>query len=221
MHFALTQMTRHNIKLDQLTVRAVLLGASFLGDVSLARTILDLSYQHGMRCDAHAYTSAISSCARSNPPDPNAARELILQAASRGTTWTSAMINAAISSHGDNFSGAINMWKQLRLQTPANSRNVFAERVVYDALMRVCGRAARPDVALRVFYAAKKSEHLIPNSSSSRFVFNAFRRGVREANLQHAIDGNPLKKQYERHLRTECGATDDTEFAIERIRIKL
>lgn len=217
---AFEEMTSRGIRPDFLTVRALLVAASHCGDVKLATRILDVSHNHGLHCDEHMYTTAIATCARAKPRDPETADFLLNHALQRGTSWSSAMINAAISSYESDVSKAIELWQKLRTCRDESSRVVLRERSVYEALMRVCGRGARPDSALRIFYAARNAGHIAVNTPESRTIFNAFMRGVKEADAEGIVKRNPLKRQYLQHLQAACGVADDLDIPIERIRIK-
>lgn len=217
---AFETMISRGIVLDFRTVRAVLLAASHCGDIQLAIRIIDVAFDNGLSCDDHMYTTAISACARSEPRDPYTADLLLNQALERGTPWTSAMVNAAIASYEGNVSKAVDLWKSLRTASQASGATVLGECTVYEALMRVCGRGSRPDFALRIFYAAKNAGHVSANTSESRRIFSSFMRGLREADATVDMKKNPLKWQYMRHLRTECGGYDEMQLPIERIRIK-
>lgn len=217
---AFMEMNSRGVRSDTLTVRALLVAASHCGDVKLATTILDVSHGFGLHADDCMYTTAIATCARAEPTDPETADALLSKALERGTVWTPAMINAAISSYDSDVSKALDLWKKLRTCPEESSRVVLRERGVYEALMRVCGRSCRPDLALRIFYAAKNAYHLSVNTPESRTIFNAFMRGITEANAEANVNRNPLKQRYLQHLKTECGVVDEIDVAVERIRIQ-
>lgn len=218
---AFSQMIHNELQPDNYTFKALLLGSSYLGDVGLAKSILDVLHRNCVTLDANLFTTAIASCARADPRDPISAESLLHYAHENGIKWTSAMINAAISSWGDDSVGAIQSWQKLRTCSDEKSRKALHARMVYDALMRVCGRQARPDLALRIFYAAKKAGHVRGNSPNSRSLYNAFRRGSRESGVDKDIDSNILKRPYVHHLKAECGVQNDIHLPVERIRIKL
>lgn len=214
------EMCKRRIRPDHLTVRALLVGATRVADVGLARQVVRICNQQGAMCDDVAYTCAIAACARATPCDRETADALLADAAHFGTVWSPAMINAAISCNGDDVQHAVALWKRLRSEGSDEVRMVLSDRVVYDALFRVCGRGGRPDMALRVWYAAKNAQHLHGNSPASRCLFNAFMKGVVENDMLDVVENHLLRKNYMRLLRTECGVRDDFEWPIERIRIK-
>lgn len=214
------EMLSRNIRPDVHTLRALLVAASRCGDVDLAMKILDVSHKHGLNCDDHMYTTAIATCARATPRDPETADKLLQNALERGNSWSSSMVNAAISSYESDVSKAIELWKKLRNCADEASRCALRERCVYEALARVCGRSARPDLALRILYAAKSAKDLDVNSPESRAMFNAFMRGMKEADVKDAVRGNLLKGQYMQHLKVACGVSEEIRTPIERIRIK-
>lgn len=217
---AYSEMINRGIRPDTHTIRALRLAAKICGDVPLSLKILDVTLSCGLQPDAHSYNSAIAACARSSPNDPETADKLLQQALERGVKWTNSMVNAAISSCDNDVSMAIALWQRLRSCPDEESRSVLAERPIYDALLRICGRSARPDLALRIVYAAKKANHMVSNSVDSRSVYNAFKRGLKESDGEEKVARNAIKRQYVQHLKTECGVTDWTDIPIERIRIK-
>lgn len=213
-------MIAQGIQPDAHTVRALLLAAKICGDVPLSLRIVDVTLSCGLQPDAHTYNSAIAACARSSPNDPETADKLLQQALERGVRWTSSMVNAAISSCNTDAPRAVAFWQKLQTCPDEESRNALTERPIYEALLRICGRSVRPDLALRVFYAAKKANHVAINSADSRSVYNAFNRGLRESDGEERIAKNALKRQYLQHLKAECGISDWRDLPIERIRIK-
>lgn len=213
-------MLARHIRPDILTLRALLVGAKVRGDVSLARILLNTASQLGFPPDEHAYTTALSVCAHASPADPKSADDILHDAARAGMRWSAPMINAALSCQGNDVPNAVSLWKRLSAEGDQCTRDTLTSRMVYDALLRVCGRAGRPDLALRVWYAAKNAHHIAPNSNESRSVFNAFMRGAEESTSEKRVDGNLLKRNYIRLLKTECGVKDDFNWPVERIRIK-
>lgn len=223
MNDALCRMANLSLRPDGLTIRALLAGARYLGDVQLAEGILKIAHRNRIPPDSVHYTTAITACRYAAPPNVEAADEFLQTALAHGATWTPAMVNAAVATYGADVSKALALWKRLRTCEHAPSREVLKERGVYDSLMRVCGRAGRPDLALRIFYAARSAGHLNGNSSDSQSVYNAFRRGVSEGGLDEIVEGNLLKRKYVEHLKLECGVADQIDqldLPIERIRIK-
>lgn len=213
-------MLAHHIFPDILTLRALLVGAKVRGDVPLARILLNTAPRLGFSPDEYAYTAAIAACAHASPADPKSADDFLRDAARAGMRWSAPMINAAISCHGNDVQNAVSLWKRLSAEGDQCTRDTLTSRVVYDALLRVCGRAGKPDLALRVWYAAKNSNHIAPNSRESRSVFNAFMRGAEETTSGHNVADNLLKRNYLRLLKTECGVKDGFDWPVERIRIK-
>lgn len=207
---------------DILTLRAIMTGAGHQGDVAFAQRVLRLMRISGIQCDKFMYTSALAACARANPPDPTTADQLLTEAVYHGVPWCPPMINAAISAYGDNIMRAIDLWRSLKNgTTDPVIQDMLSERPIYDALFRVCGRSVRPDLALRVWYAAKNAQHVKANSSESRIIFSTFMKGVNEVDGEDLLQTHLLKRTYFRLLRTECGVRDSFEWPVERIRIKI
>lgn len=218
--YVFEEMLSRHLLPDIHTIRALLIASSHCGDVALALSILRITHQNGFRCDAFLYTTAISACARASPKDSQTADLLLAMALERGITWTPAMINATISSYGEDISKVLELWKRLRSCPDKESSEVLRDRQIYDALLRVCGRSLRPDIALRILYAAKNASHIAVNSADSRGIYRAFKRGLAESDAEGAMMRNPLKRRYLQHFKTECGV-EDLDLPIEIIRIKL
>lgn len=218
----LLEVMTESVHPDILTLRAIMTGVGHQGDVAFAQRVLRLARISGIQCDRFMYTSALAACARSDPPDPATADRLLTEAVQNGVPWCPPMINAAISAYGDDITRAIDLWRSLRSSTKDPAiQDMLAERPIYDALFRVCGRSVRPDLALRVWYAAKNAHHVRPNSTESRIIFSTFMKGVNEVDGDDLLQTHLLKRTYFRLLRTECGVRDSFEWPVERIRIKL
>lgn len=222
MYMAFRAMHERDIRLDARTVHALLIGAKGLRDPTLARQILRVCRERGLQLDHTTYTTAISVCGAGIERRLELVEEMLQDALDSGLHWNESMINAAIASYGSLSAQAVSFWKRLRECEDGQSRQVVSHRVVYDALMRVCGRDARADVALRILYAAKNAGHVRVNSAESRVLFSAFRKGVREAGREKDI-GGVWMGTFVRHLKTECGFSDRDEgwdLPIEKIRIR-
>lgn len=211
-------MQRRHVHLDMYTINAILSAASRAGDISLVRSTLAAIRSSSLSADMYSYTAAIAACARCTPRDPDTARMLLDEAIADGVPWTSAMVNAALSTHGSDVDSAVTLWKALRAYPDEASRAAVSDKMVYDALMRVSGAAGRPDMALRIVYAATKAQHL--HGSGETRLFNAFQRGMRESGCEQRVVDNVLKWQYLQHLRVKCGAFERVDYPIERIRIR-
>lgn len=130
-------------------------------------------------------------------------------------------LNALIRCYADDIDSALKAWKvclaSAAVGVPSNVKkaNLGAS---YNGLMYVCGRAVRPDVALRLAYAMKKAG-VEPNE----IALNSYLSGKRAA-----LNGNEgkrfLKSQFESLLTVECSkyTTKDKRRANDkRIRIIL
>ena len=86
-------------------------------------------------------------------------------------------VNAIFRCYGDDIVGALDGWKkEIRMATTQNedrrnqkepksavkNKNMLA---AYNGLIYVCGRAERPDIAVRIVYAMKNKEGLEPNEN--------------------------------------------------------
>lgn len=221
MSHALNLMQQQKLRLDKLTLRGVITGLGQHGNTEFAQKVMDIAWEQGERCDAHAYTALITGNGTYSSSEK--IEELVTKAAERGIDWTVAMLNAAISAHGDELNAAITFWQKLQKMPSKNDekkKDLLQSRVVYDAIFRVCGRAVRPDFALRVFYAARNAGHVEGNSGDSRILSHAFWKGLNEVGKVEGLTANPIKRQYFSQLQAECGDSDDIQLPIERIRIR-
>lgn len=212
------KMRSHAIRPDQYTIRALLRYTRVSHDSALAQFLIHTLYCLGYQPDYRTYTMAIASCA----DQPLMAHTLVEQAMEKGVALSPAMVNAAISTSGHDVSSAIRLWQQLRTKASSDAQvdQILADRVVYDALFRVCGRSGNPRDAVRIWYACKNAKHVQPQSAESRALFNAFMRGLDEGQKESEVNRNIFKKNYMKLLRVECGVPDNIDWPVQRIRIK-
>lgn len=115
-------------------------------------------------------------------------------------------VNAVLRCFGDDVDSALAAWKNdmrpkcLAHEKRARSSQLPAGRPTgknlvasYTGLLYVCGRAARPDVALRLVYAMNK-EGLEPNENC----LNSYRSGRRVQKLEEGIG---FRSSFERKLK--------------------
>jgi len=156
------------------------------------------------------------------------------------------LVNAIFRCYGDNIVGALDGWKtEIRKATTQNEnhrsrhnkskssmkkKNIIA---AYNGLLYVCGRAERPDIAVRIVYAMKNKEGLEPSENP----YNNYRSGKRtrlsliaqnkQQERQRGILAKFLPKldmvgQYEDILYVECKQYDTRDRRTEnekRVRI--
>eukprot|EP00529_Nitzschia_sp_RCC80_P020877 CAMPEP_0113460848 /NCGR_PEP_ID=MMETSP0014_2-20120614/11213_1 /TAXON_ID=2857 /ORGANISM="Nitzschia sp." /LENGTH=397 /DNA_ID=CAMNT_0000352543 /DNA_START=278 /DNA_END=1468 /DNA_ORIENTATION=- /assembly_acc=CAM_ASM_000159 len=129
------------------------------------------------------------------------------------------LVNAAIRIWGDDISGALNHWKtEIRNYLAQSRRSVksgkkgqsttmskFANMLAaYNGLLYVCGRALRPDIAVRIVYAMKK-EGLFVNEQA----FQNYKSGTRRRE-QLLLQG-PLRPSSDKDCqRTTSTTTTNT-----------
>ncbi|MGK3743521.1 MAG: hypothetical protein ACI90V_010379, partial [Bacillariaceae sp.] len=133
---------------------------------------------------SHAISGGIS-----NDDDNNTSLALqIFRIASRaGIQADGRFVNAIFRCYGDDIGGALDGWKkEIRKATTQNedrrnqkesksgmkNKNMLA---AYNGLLYVCGRAERPDIAVRIVYAMKNKEGLEPSENP----YNNYRSGKR------------------------------------------
>ena len=137
-------------------------------------------------------------------------------------------LNALLRLYGDDIEAAVLAWKgglaSAAVGVDATKRNANLA-AAYNGLMHVCGRALKPDVALRLSYAMKKAG-VEPNE----VCLNSYNSGKRIA--LHGGDTNTrrlgfqqgFKEQFESLLTVECtkySTKDKKRASDKRIRIIL
>eukprot|EP00956_Cyclotella_meneghiniana_P037086 scaffold134279_cov73-Cyclotella_meneghiniana.AAC.4 len=132
-------------------------------------------------------------------------------------------LNALLRLYGDDIEAAVLAWKgglaSAAVSVGATKRNANLA-AAYNGLMHVCGRALKPDVALRLSYAMKKAG-VEPNE----VCLNSYNSGKRIA--LHGRDTKRLgfqRGQFETLLTIECTkySTEDKKRASDKkIRIIL
>lgn len=209
-------MQRHGIRADMYSINSILALLSRAGAVHAALHAFDQLRAMNAPIDAFTYSAVLSACARCEPTRPADAERLLWQATRDGVRWAPAMVNATLSAFGSKISEALRCWKEIRANAQPSDESAARSIQAYEALMRVCGRAARADMALKIVYAVRKSNDLPAVRGTN--LFNAFKRGVREGGAEQKLQCIPAQ-WYVQHLETECRAFD-IDFPIERIRIK-
>lgn len=164
--------------------------------------------------------------------DADVAVDLFRNATYAGIPSDGRFINAVFRCFGDDIDAALTSWKgEIRLsclehesrtrRAPVSIHRSRNKNLVaaYNGLLYVCGRALRPDVAVRLAYAMNK-EGLEPNNVS----LNSYRSGKRVREDRLAKETNEEKKagrmwsrlipkpnmveQYESLLFVECTKYD-------------
>lgn len=170
---------------------------------------------------ADSQTYCVAASALQYGPDAGEAlaNGLFRNATANGVPADGRFVNAVLRCFGDDVDAALMAWKNeirpkcldyekrvrsVPLSRPAG-KNLLAS---YNGLLYVCGRALRPDIALRLVYAMSK-EGLEPNENS----LNSYRSGRRlfkpgggfRSNLAHKLK---LIDPYESLLFVECTKYD-------------
>ncbi len=177
----------------------------------------------------------VASTLQHEKPDSAIALALFQNATNANIPADGRFVNAIFRCCGSDIDGALNAWKggirQACLAAEGSTRskpqrstskNLLA---AYQGLLYVCGRALRPDIALRIVYAMNKEG--VPVNEMALQCFQAGKRtGITEAER----DESPRKKavafceQFESLLLVECtkyDANDKRREGDERVRIIL
>ncbi|CAJ1951580.1 unnamed protein product [Cylindrotheca closterium] len=192
-----------------------------------------LSAMNGMRegveapkPNSQSYCLVAASASQIESVDPSIAMSLFRNATSDGIPADGRFVNAVLRCFGGNLEQAVKFWKEemrmaciehesrSRTRAIPNSRRPKKNLIAaYNGLLYVCGRAIRPDTAVRVAYAMRK-EGLEPNEIS----LNGYKAGKRQ---QEELDGHKdtnynlgawfkflpkpnMIQQYESLLYVEC-----------------
>jgi hypothetical protein len=151
------------------------------------------------------------------------------------------LVNAIFRCYGDDIAGALDGWKtHIRTATHdyeqesrarafeqgSTKRNMLA---AYNGLLYVCGRAERPDIAVRIVYAMKNKEGLDPSEnpynnyrSGKSTRKNLVKRDKKESSWRGMLPKIDMVGQYENILYVECKKYDSRDRRTEkdnRIRI--
>jgi len=117
-------------------------------------------------------------------------------------------VNAILRCFGSDIDSAMNAWKSeigpaVRACKDGNLRNNLLAS--YHGLMTVCGRARRPNLAIRLAYAMNR-EGLEPNETT----FSCYKAGKRMSpdEPNGNLFNNAMARQFERILSVECSKFD-------------
>jgi pentatricopeptide repeat protein len=155
--------------------------------------------------------------------DSSKARELFRHATNLGIPADGRFINAVFRCYGDDVDGALNDWKnEIRPRCVSCDNNTLRTTLgqrkkgenflaSYNGLLYVCGRALRPDIALRLIYAMKKE-----GLETKELSLNSYKSGKRIRNLSSGLAAQLVEKlklisAYESLLEVECSKFDQND----------
>ena len=164
---------------------------------------------------------------------PDDAIQLFRDALKSGIAPDGRFVNACIRCYGDQVDKALLAWKnEMRSAVLAHenrkrssSSDSFPKKrkknlvAAYNGLLYVCGKAGRPDIALRLAYAMNK-EGVEPNETS----YNSYIKGKEDRSQGETAMMRILANQHESLLQVECVKYDTRDKRREndrRIRIIL
>lgn len=163
--------------------------------------------------------------------DSTVAMELFQNATNANIPADGRFVNAIFRCFGSDIEGALKAWKDgirrrcLAAEAKAQrstSKNLLA---AYQGLLYVCGRALRPDIALRIVYAMNKEGVLV-----NEMALQCFQAGKRKGLTEKENETTPRKRilafgdQFESLLTVECTKYDTSDKRREgdtRVRIIL
>ena len=164
---------------------------------------------------------------------PDHAIQLFRDALASGAAPDGRLVNACIRCYGDQVDKVLLAWKNEMRSTvlahenrkrPSSSDSFPKKRkknlvAAYNGLLYVCGKAGRPDIALRLAYAMNK-EGVEPNETS----YNSYIKGKEDRTVKETAMMRILANQHESLLQVECVKYDTRDKRREnekRIRIIL
>ncbi|KAI2508054.1 Pentatricopeptide repeat domain [Fragilaria crotonensis] len=177
----------------------------------------------------------VASALQHEKPDSAFALALFQNATNANIPADGRFVNAIFRCCGSDIDGALNAWKggirqaclaaegstQSKPQR-STSKNLLA---AYQGLLYVCGRALRPDIALRIVYAMNKEGVPV-----NEMALQCFQAGKRTGIIEAERDESQRKKavafceQFESLLLVECtkyDANDKRREGDKRVRIIL
>ena len=170
----------------------------------------------------------IASALQTGRSNSDLAMELFRNATRSSFSADGRFINAIFRCFGDDIDGAISAWKNeirrsclahehRRRPMPPSSRRKKGKNLIasYHGLLYVCGRALRPDVAVRLVYAMNK-EGLEPTEMALNCYRSGKRMRQRLAKFDNSIEeksgiGLAMSKQFESILTVECTKYDTND----------
>ena len=177
----------------------------------------------------------VASNVQHEASDPVVAMELFRDASDANIPADGRFVNAVLRCFGDDIEGALDAWKggirkaclAAEAQASPKTQRSTAKHLLaaYQGLLYVCGRALRPDIALRIVYAMNKEGVLV-----NEMALQCFQAGKRKGLAEAENDATPRKKaiafgeQIESLLAVECTKYDTKDKRREgdkRVRIIL
>lgn len=171
----------------------------------------------------------VASGLQAGPSNSDLAMDLFRNATSSSFSADGRLINAIFRCFGDDINGALSCWKseirsaclahenRRRSPPPSNRRKKGKNLIAsYHGLLHVCGRALRPDIAVRLVYAMNK-EGLEVNEMALNCYRSGKRTRQRLLGLHDGIEEKAgikfaLIKQFESVLLVECTRYDRNDI---------
>lgn len=193
--------------------------------------------------ETNTNATAADAAAASNKPETATplALQIFYNATRDGIQADGRLVNAIFRCYGDDIAGALSGWKNhiRRATYDFEQKNQAFDRggastnmnmlAAYNGLMYVCGRAQRPDIAVRIVYAMKNKEGLDPSEnpynnyrSGKSTRKNLVKRDKEESRWRGLLPKIDMVGQYENILYVECKKYDTRDRRMDkeqRIRI--
>jgi pentatricopeptide repeat domain-containing protein 1 len=113
---------------------------------------------YGVSPNVVVYSSAISACARADPPDHTLALELLAEAATKELSMNAVGYNAALSAcaRAGQWEPAIQLLQDMEEQSSTNPQVPRPDAVTYGTVLAACERGEQWDLVLK--YANRLQE---------------------------------------------------------------
>jgi len=144
---------------------------------------LGTKLMHPPKPNSQTYCLVATTIANSLKHNSELALQLFQEAMDQGVTADGRFLNALLRCFGDDINGALAAWKggigaaAAKFEPkPNDNKQQIINRganllAAYNGLMHVCGRAIRPDVALRLAYAMQKTAGIEPTETTLNCYF--------------------------------------------------
>lgn len=154
--------------------------------------------------NSQTYCLVASALSRfgTSEPQPKQALQLFRDAMNEGDVNPDGrFLNAILRCFGDDVEAVLAAWKSDIGPAAATQqkKGKINLQQAYNGVMHVCGRALRPDIALRTAYAMNKA-----GVEPTEVTLNSYKSGKRVAMEKGTVDKLGLKNQYETLLSVEC-----------------
>jgi hypothetical protein len=172
--------------------------------------------------NSQTYCLVASALQHENQCTKGVAWELFQNATRSNISVDGRFVNAVFRCFGSDIDEALNAWKgeirQQCLSSNGKSKKESTQQqesktllAAYHGLLYVCGRALRPDIALRIVYAMNKEKGVIVNEMALQCYQSGKRKALSDSNSSTSKSAVALGEQFESLLIVECTTYDTND----------